>query len=199
MRSTAFLKRSSFRTPLNHSHTEYLTDKKVHVKNCSDGSQQYIVSPYQMTAKEGKYYLICHFESYDDIAHYRLDRIGQLTILDETARPFETLQGSDGKRLDMNEYMKKHIYMFSSGNIRVKFRIVKQMVSDVIDIFGSDVRFEDETKEDVVVTANVDKSAMVQFAKSFAPDVTVISPQAVADEIKSALVEAVWNYEKLER
>lgn len=84
----------------------YGTDKQLHPRVRSDGSTDYVVSPYQMVAKEGKYYLICNFDKYDDISNYRLDRIRNIRILDERAKPFESLQGADGNWLDLADYMK---------------------------------------------------------------------------------------------
>lgn len=76
-------------------YTEYGTDKKIHYRKRPDGSErEYVVTPYQMAAKEGKYYLICNYNKYDDISNYRLDRIRELKILDEPAKPFETLRGA---------------------------------------------------------------------------------------------------------
>ena len=66
---------------VSFNYTEYHTDKKMHLKKRSDGSTKYIVSPYQMAANDGKYYLICNFDKYDDISNYRLDRIMNLKIL----------------------------------------------------------------------------------------------------------------------
>ena len=181
-------------------YTEYLTDGKIHIRTRPDGSQrEYTVSPYQMAAREGKYYLICNYDKYNDISNYRLDRIKGLRILDEAAKPFETLEGADRKALDLAEYMKKHIYMFSSGDVRVRFRVSRAMISDVIDMFGSDVSFSEGTEESVTVTACVNEAAMVQFAKNYAPDVTVISPQRMADRIKCDLVKALENYDNTER
>ena len=34
-----------------------------------------------MVAKEGKYYLICNYDPYNDISNYRLDHIRDLSIL----------------------------------------------------------------------------------------------------------------------
>ena len=71
---------------------EYGTDKKLHKKMRPDGIvREYIISPYQMAAKEGKYYLICNYDKYDDISNYRIDRIADIKILDEQAKPFEKL------------------------------------------------------------------------------------------------------------
>ena len=40
----------------------YGTDKKLHPRLRSDGSDRYLVNPYQMAAKDGKYYLICNLD-----------------------------------------------------------------------------------------------------------------------------------------
>lgn len=104
-------------------------------------------------------------------------------MLDEAAKPFETLHGADGQRLDLAKYMAEHVYMFSSDNVRAKFRIVKEMISDVIDLFGKEVTFSDETDTHVTVTARVNELAMLQFAKSYAPDVIVLEPKSLTEEI----------------
>ena len=148
-----------------------------------------------MAAKEGKYYLICNYEKYDGIANYRIDRICELKLLDEKIRPFESLPPSGGQRLNLEEYMRRHIYMFSSEDIRVEFRIPKRFISDIIDMFGKGVRFSDETGEHVTVTANVSEMAMEKFATSFTPHVTVLKPKRLADRIKRELQEALRNYD----
>ena len=39
----------------------------MHLKKREDGSvREYVVTPYQMAAQEGKYYLICNYNKYDD-------------------------------------------------------------------------------------------------------------------------------------
>ena len=37
---------------------------------------EYVITPYQMAAREGKYYLICNYDKYDDVSNYRLDASG---------------------------------------------------------------------------------------------------------------------------
>ena len=147
-----------------------------------------------MVAKEGKYYLICNYDKYDDISNYRVDRITEIEILDERAKPFEKLKWSDGKRLDLAEYMKKHVYMYSSADSSVKFRIVKPMISDVIDMFGKDIRFYDET---VCVKANVNESAMIQYAKSYAPDVVILEPERLREQLKEEIEIGLEVYNRI--
>ncbi|MCR4746804.1 MAG: WYL domain-containing protein [Lachnospiraceae bacterium] len=166
----------------------YGTDKEQHIKLDKSGEERiYIVSPYQMAAKEGKYYLICNYDPYEDISNYRVDRITDIEILDVKVKPFEKLKWSNRKRLDLVEYMKKHVYMYSSEDSTVKFRIIKPMISDIIDMFGRDIRFYDEMEGTVCVKVNVNEMAMVQFAKSYAPDVEILEPIELREQVKKEL------------
>ena len=148
-------------------YAEYHTDKKMHLKKREDGSvREYIITPYQMAVQEGKYYLICNYDKYDDISNYRVDRIRNIQILEEKGKPFETLKWSGHQPMNLNEYMKEHVYMYSSENVFVKFRIVKAMISDVIDLFGKGVNFSEETDTHVSVSVHVNERAAEQFAKN---------------------------------
>ena len=161
------------------------TDKKAHPKTGPDGKPVvYIINPYQMAAKDGKYYLICNNDDYEAVSNYRIDRIADIQILDSRRKPFSKLKNSNGERFNLADYMKTHIYMYSSGDTRVRFKIKPAMVSDIIDIFGKDVRFEEETKDYVIVSAYVTEQAMKQFAKSYSPDVVILEPQRLVDEMR---------------
>lgn len=177
-------------------YAEYHTDKKMHLKKREDGSvREYVVTPYQMAAQEGKYYLICNYDKYDDISNYRVDRIRNIQILEEKGKPFETLKWSGHQPMNLNEYMKEHVYMYSSENAFVKFRIVKAMISDVIDLFGKGVKFSEETDTHVSVSVHVNERAAEQFAKNYAPDVVILQPKRLRDKLRDDLKKAWEAYE----
>ena len=181
---------------ISFKYLEYGTDKKQHVKCREDGTERvYVVSPYQMAAKDGKYYLICNYDKYDDVSNYRVDRITAIEILDDKAKPFEKLEWSDGQKLNLAEYMKRHVYMYSSADSNVEFRIVKPMISDVIDMFGKEVRFYDETDDTVCVSVKVNEQAMLQFAKNYAPDVLILKPEKLRKKVKDELRKGARAYE----
>ena len=175
-------------------YTEYGLDKKLHLRARPDGSpREYVISPYQMAAQEGKYYLICNYDKYDDISNYRVDRIKDLEILDEPAKPFESLPWAHGRSLDLAAYMREHPYMYSSENVRAKLKIVPAMVSDAIDMFGKKVRLEKEG-DAVAVTLTANEMALKQFAKNFAPDVVVLEPQSLRDQVREELERGAAAY-----
>ena len=174
----------------------YHTDKKMHLKKREDGSvREYIITPYQMAVQEGKYYLICNYDKYDDISNYRVDRIRNIQVLEEKGKPFETLKWSGHQPMNLNEYMKEHVYMYSSENAFVKFRIVKAMISDVIDLFGKGVNFSEETDTHVSVSVHVNERAAEQFAKNYAPDVVILQPKRLRDKLRDDLKKSWEAYE----
>lgn len=176
---------------------EYGTDKKLHLKKGADGNvREYVVTPYQMAVQEGKYYLICNYDAYDDISNYRLDRIKDVEILDEPGKPFEKLQGSNGGYLDLAAYMKEHPSMYAGENVHARLRVVRAMISDMVDIFGKDIRFSDEDEQRITVSLYANERAVAQFAKSYAPDVVVLEPERLREEVKSEIERALEEYQK---
>ena len=182
---------------IRFKYLEYGTDKKMHVKKREDGSERiYLISPYQMAAREGKYYLICNYDKYDDISNYRVDRIKDIEITDEPWKPFEKLKWANKTRLNLSDYMKKHPYMYSGEDMRVSFRVVLPMISDVIDLFGTDVRFSDKDETGVTVTTITNERAVEQFALNYAPDVMILRPESLRQKIVEKLKKAVEAYER---
>ena len=174
---------------------EYGTDKKLRPRTREDGTvREYIISPYQMAAQEGKYYLICNYDKYDDISNYRIDRIADIQILSEPVKPFGSLKWAGGQALDLAEYMKEHPYMYSAERVRAKFRVCRAMVSDVIDLFGSDVRFSDEDETGVTVSTLTNALVAEQFAKSYGPDVVLLEPEPLRSRIKASLEQTMQAY-----
>jgi predicted DNA-binding transcriptional regulator YafY len=172
---------------------EYQTDKKLHKRRRSDGSiRSYLISPYQMVIREGKYYLICNYEDHDNVANYRIDRITDLEITEEEVRPFSKLKWSAGG--DLTVYMKNHPYMVASGIVHAKLWVSRSAIGDLIDTFGCDVNFEESREEPGGVIASFDNTelAVIEFAKRMMPRVKVISP----DTAKNHILEDIQKYMK---
>ena len=67
---------------ISFSYLQYGIDFKLHPKR----NIRYVVSPYQMISNKGKYYLVANYNDYDNISHYRLDRIADVEILAENQK-----------------------------------------------------------------------------------------------------------------
>ena len=179
------------------NYNTYETDKKMHPKENPDGSvREFVVNPYQMAATNGRYYLICNYEGKPNIANCRLDRITNIRLLDKPAKPKEQVQG--GKQFSLPQHMAEHLYMFSGESVPVTFRMKKDIVKDVIDWFGMDVIFSDETDDEVTARVTVNWHAMRHWALQYCRHVTVLSPPDLAEHVQQDLADTLERYKNCE-
>ena len=112
---------------------DYGTDKTLHLRTASTGEpRQYLVNPYQMAATNGRYYLIANMEKYDNVSHYRLDRIRDIRLLPTPAKPQRKVKGLD-HGLNLPQHMAEHVYMFSGDSARVTLQTTPDMAGELID------------------------------------------------------------------
>ena len=180
----------STKRQVSFNYGEYGTDKKMHKRKNKKGEEkEFIINPYQMAAKDGNYYLICNREGYPNLSNYRIDRITDMSILDTKVTPFEKLEATGNNKLSLSDYMKSHIYMFTGKQTKATLQVDKGRISDVIDRFGMDVKFSEETEETVCAHVKADTLSIMQFAKNYSPYVKITSPPELVDMIKKEIEE----------
>jgi len=146
-----------------------------------------------MVATNGRYYLIANYEKYDNISHYRLDRIRDIRICDTTAKLQRKVKGLE-HGLNLPKHMAEHIYMFSGESERITLRTAKGMAGELIDWFGSGISFQDEDDDNVLAYVTANLQAMQFWALQYAPYVTVLAPQKLVDMVNGKLEEATKRY-----
>lgn len=167
---------------VSFTYNSYGADKKLHPKR----DEEYIVNPYQMVATNGRYYLICNYDKYDNLANYRVDRITNIRMLDETAKPIKKLKESE---LNLPKHMAEHLYMFSGESIKAKFKAKNHIIDQIIDWFGLDAKIEPYDEEECMVEVRVNKDAFFYWAMQYGLYIEVVEPvdvrQRVVEAIKS--------------
>ena len=93
--------------------------------------------------------------------------------------------------------MAEHLYMFSGESIPVTFRMKKNILNDVIDWFGSDIAFTDETEDEVTARVTANWSAMRYWAQQYCRFVRILTPTDLADTVKNDLALAIKAYEEM--
>ena len=172
----------------------YGTDKQLHLRTGSDGqTRDYLVNPYQMAATNGKYYLIGNYDKYDDVSHYRIDRIRDIRFVDHPAKSKEKVEGLE-HGLNLPRHMAEHIYMFSGGSGRVKMQTTPDMAGELIDWFGNGVTFSDEAEDTVIAHVTANLRAMRFWSLQYSPYVTILSPQSLVDAVKEDLRNSLQRY-----
>lgn len=176
-------------------YNEYKTDKKMHARVTNDGEvREYVINPYQIVAVNGRYYLICNYDKYDNVANYRLDRITDIQLLDTPVKKMKQVKGLENG-LNLPKHMAEHIYMFTGESALVTFRAKKYLVSEIIDWFGTDVKFSDETEDEVTVRVNVNLEAMRKWALQYAVHVKVLAPENLVKMVKEDVAKVAEMYE----
>ena len=171
------------------TYNKYGTDKKLHPRR----EQEYIVNPYQMAATNGRYYLICNYDNHPEVAHCRLDRITNIRLLDAPRKPEDEVIGL--KDWTLPKHMAEHLYMFGGESVRVSFRMKMKIIDDVIDWFGSDIVFTDETEDEVTAHVTVNWHAMRHWALQYCRHVCVLSPNDLVQTVKEDLQNALNYYQ----
>ena len=170
-------------------YNRYGKDKKLH----PTGDNRQIINPYQMAAANGRYYLICNNDKFDNAAYYQLDHITNIELLNTPRKPMKKVEGLE-HGLDLPKHMAEHIYMFSGKSEVVVMRVEKGMINAVVQWFGKDVEFFDETDSEITARVTVNLEAMRYWALQYSLYVRIISPQKLADKVKEDIRRAAENY-----
>lgn len=178
---------------ISFRYNNYGTDKKLHpVQNTDSIVKTFIVNPYRTVITNGRYYLLGSEDNKNEIEYYQIDRITNAKILDSCQHRVPEIESG----FDFVKHISEHIYMFSGESERVRFRANKYILSDIIDWFGNDITFTDETENEVTVSVKVNIKAMKYWAIQYMKYVTVLSPEPLVEEIKSYLFNAIERYNK---
>ena len=172
----------------------YGTDLQLHASLNEDGTEKkQLLNPYQLVASDGRYYLICNKDNYDNVANYRVDRIMKINKLDTPVKPGNQVVGlEDG--LKLQDYVYQHVNMFSGKPEKVEFIIRRKDVGLVVDFFGKHVSFFDRDDGTVSCHMKVSREAMKKWALQFAKDVRVVAPESLVEEIRTEILKMNENY-----
>ncbi len=163
------------------------TDFKLHPRRDS----VYIVNPYQIVANNGKFYLIGNYDKYDNVAHFRIDRMTDVRMLSDSVKKMKDIpELKDG--LNLPKHMAEHIYMFSGKSVAVKMRTTEDMMSELVDWFGTDFRIIEKNGDKITVRISCNENAIRYWALQYGPYVEILSPESLRSQL-SEDVKAMYE------
>ena len=163
-------------------YNSYDKDFKLHPKK----QEPYIVNPYQMVANQGRYYLIGNYDKYDNISHYRLDRMTEVKMLDAKVKPMDQMEDFV-QGYSLPKHMEEHIYMFSGPSVQVKMRVREVNMDALIDWFGKRFRIVKEDADGLIVSVACNELAMKYWALQYGEHVEVLEPKSLREAICDAI------------
>lgn len=106
--------------------------------------------------------MICNLPQYDDLTHFRVDRIKDSDLLDTPLKPLRMLKGFEAG-IRLSEYIKAHPNLWSGNAVHITFQCRQYMMNDVADSFGIDLRIE-KLPDDMII-ATILKEAYLHFIR----------------------------------
>ena len=164
--------------------------------------QRVMLSPYGIVMADGFYYLLASDVRYDDLRHFRIDKILKASICEEdgSMRDVKTLSNVP-RDLKPVQYKNLNRYMLDGTVERVHINIKKKDISLVLDTFGNEFTcnkvIDNDDIYDVTFRANIQTA--VRWAIANRKAVKLTSPKRAVDIVKeeiSALSEMYGNQER---
>lgn len=164
-------------------YNRYGKDLKLHPRRTTP----YKVSPYQMVAANGHYYLVANTDGYDNISHYRIDRMTDVKMLNESARDSRDqsnkIEGCVGG-LNLPEHMAESIYMFGGKSIWVKFWTKDFMIDTLVDWFGKKFKILQEDNGRFLIEVKVNAMSIKYWLMQYGENIEVIMPTSLREEVR---------------
>ncbi len=173
-------------------YNEMGTDFKLHHKR----EREYIVNPYQIVANNGRFYLIGNYDKYDNVAHFRIDRMTDVRMLSERQKPMKQVKGLENG-LNLPKHMAEHIYMFSGESSPIKLKTTADMMSELVDWFGTDFSVIKKEGDLITVRLKCNENAMRYWALQYGPYVELLEPQSLRDQLLDDAKQMVEKYSQV--
>lgn len=160
-----------------------MNKERVYKRNGND----YNVNPYALSYLNGHYYLIGNYNKYNDISHYRIDRICNVNILDEKRRSFSEIS-SYNNYFNIADYDKKVYGAFSGTTEDVVLRFHNSLLDVVIDEFGRDISIiKDGDEYFKIRTKVITSNGFISWLFAFWDEVEVLEPTSLREKVKGTL------------
>ncbi len=160
-------------------------DKKKHFR---DGNRT--TSPYALSWDDENYYLIGFYEKYNDISHFRVDRMESIEILDNKIVP-------PPSGFNLAEYTRKVFSMFGGDEQEVKLQFNNCLIGAVFDKFGKEITVIKADDESFIISPNVVVSpSFFGWLFQFGNMVKILSPKSVKENFLLLSRETIDQYQE---
>ena len=170
---------------ITFDYLHYNREKQL-IKLREDGEN---VSPYRLIKVKDVTYLICRKAGEYRLSHYRLDRISNVSLSENTA--FVPKDPS----MDTDAYVRANIFMEEQMEMRVVRLICNySILDDVLDLFGKDIEIREYNKDYFFTTVSVSKQAIMYIALQYVDAMEIVEPKEMREEMKKYLFKGNMKY-----
>ena len=171
---------------IRFDYNKFGIDKKLHRSSVNT------VSAYQLFLHNQRYYLMAFHEKWKEITFYRMDRITEISILDEPSTLLRSIPGYESG-IDYHKISEALPYMYSDRVETVTFLAKPEIIDQVVDWFGYDADLR-EQENGVLVTVRVSQKAMEYWALQYLNYIEVLSPASLREQLRKDIFCASEKY-----
>lgn len=146
-------------------------------------NMRYKINPYFMINNQGRYYLVCNLDWFNEIANYKVELISNIKILDTPIKPITKLKNCENG-VDMIKYANENIYMFHNNTVNATIKIANEYAAEyVYEWFGKNARFY--TRENTIyadISAN--EQALIYWCLQYGETIELLNPIAMRKTLK---------------
>ena len=175
---------------VNDLHTAIVNDCKVSfqyfqwdvnkkAKLRHDG-KAYEVSPWAMLFDHENYYLVAYDSDVGQMKHYRVDKMKNLSVLEEQRSGKEVFD-----QYDMSTFTQSIFGMFNGQVEHVKLRVRNDLAGVMIDRFGKEIEIRDEHNETFIFETDVRVSdQFLGWVIAIGDGGEILSPESVRNQLR---------------
>lgn len=171
---------------VSFKYLEWTPDKK---KRPRHGGKVYTLSPWGLIWDDENYYLLAYDDDFGSIKHYRVDKITDVTVLDESRQGYDQYS-----RLDLGKYSKRVFGMFNGDDDIVTLEFPEHLCGVIFDRFGTDMTVFSNKNGTYSVSIPVKVSDnFLSWIIQFGGEIKITAPDAVSQRMKNLLLKTLEN------
>lgn len=158
----------------------------------------YKVSPWALTWHNDNYYMIGYNHTYEEIRHYRVDKMKKIKITHKSRLGKDDFDG-----FDLNKYTTETFAMFKGKSVDVTLECKQSMAGVIVDRFGADVTMRGlGTKDENYGTMDFNVRIRVAVSPQFygwvaglGENVKIVNPPSVKESYRNHIIGIYNQYQ----
>ena len=172
---------------ISFQYFQWNTKKEMELRK---NGQLYEVSPWALLWEDENYYLVAFDAIADEIKHYRVDKMLNISGMDLAREGKERFEKSN-----VAEYTKKNFGMFAGEEETVKLEVHNRLVGVILDRFGRDIMMIPADKEHFRVNVRVSVSnQFFGWLFGLGDGVKILGPENVKEKMKEEITKIQKMY-----
>ena len=171
--------------PVSFTYLRYNTRKQLEPRR----HLPYEVEPRYIVYADSRAYMIVTSDSHPGFAHYRLDRMQDVRVLDGHVRPLS-------RDLDAYEYARNKLFMYAGEMQWVTFLCQARIMDHMIDLFGPEVMIITRSDEQFTIRVNTSTRGAMFLAQQYMDSMEILEPESLRQEFIRQVQNTMKRYEQ---